>query len=182
MFFFCFIKHSTSCIYCLLNPDIFRLSGNDSLSLRGKNLASISATGIQGNTADTASTGIDKEKVIGKLIQGHYKYYKRNQNKLDNLLFNPSKPTSNKNKLIRNIKVYLNGMDDMELEGKTARTNILIDKIEKFYALFPGNAGEQQLAKLMSDPVTFIMFVSVLEVSNEQEMANLLKKRVSGIF
>ena len=167
-------------IYCLLNPTIFKLSGNDSMMLRGTNLDYITATVLEGKAVDTTSVSTERERLISNLIQTHHKYYKKNQKKLDSLLFSPAIPISNKNDLVRNIKVYLTGMETMEPKERTHRTELLIKKIEKFYSLFPGNSGEKELAKYMSDPVTFIMFVSVLEVSNEEEMAKLLKGRVSG--
>lgn len=161
-------------IYCLLNPLIFKMKGIDTLKLEGTNIRNISATIMQGALSGSSSVINSEEQKIGFLINFYCNFYKKNQLVYDSIIFNPENKLSNKNDLVRTIKLFFKSMDVLDINERKARTDLLLEKTEKVYPMLSGNKAEDQFLKTIGDPVTFIMFVSILEVSDEKSLAKLL--------
>jgi len=161
-------------VYCLLNPNVFNLSGNDTIKLIGTNLNGISSTIFQEKIILNAKSGHKSEKLISELIQRHLKYYKKNQNRLDSLIFNSDMPLNNNEDIISNITAYFNSIDTMDLVKRKRVINLMVDKLDTIYPLIISKSGNSDFLEQFKDPVSFIMFVCVLEISDKKDIEKIL--------
>jgi hypothetical protein len=160
-------------VYAIFNPNIINYKGKNVITTQGKNCDSLQISIRKGEVIYPTLTNHVLDFRLNPEPE-HFVRFELQKDTLLKIMRSPQNPILSEKDMLENLQQYFLLWHVGNARQKEARTQEVYEKMVRFYEQIPEDTTKKEVLRFMSDPLSFVMLIYILEHYPESTILEMI--------